>query len=252
MDEEKNNETYIPEQLDDEDFEKEKEEEKRLKKERKNQKKAEKKFISDDEDGVETKHKKSNKKNIFFILLLIIIIVAGCGFYYFKYVKNENGSYPEDSIKDLCAFFNSRNWDRVNELIDIKGYYILGIVLEEEEYTKFDEAYNNFIEDETYTKFIDRLSEYLSLDNEVLTELVSDVKITVNSIENSVKIQNTENLYKIKVNFNVYAQGQSQDMTEDIYVTKVNGEYKIIFGYLPDIILNIYQSGYSYQSYYGN
>ncbi len=245
---------FIPEQLDDEDFEIEKREEKRLKKEKKQNKKIQK--ISEDENGVNenSDEKIFKRKKILAIISSILVIIAVVLILINIINKNfSSAGRPEDCIKDLCAYFNSKNWEKVNELMDFKGYYVLGETLKDGDYTKFYESYKNLdIKNETYTSFTEVIKELSRLDTEVLNEFVGDTKVTVKNILSVIKIQNTEGLYKIKVEFTVSSQGESQDITDVVYVASIDGKYKIVFGYLPDVILNVYRNIYIYLNYYGN
>ena len=131
---EKEKDYFVPEQLDDDDFEKEKLEAKKLKKERKINK-----FQSEISDDEENNHRTFNKKkitNIVTIILVIALVIAGAVWYVMPHEKKV--SEPEQATKDFCAYFNSGNWKKINEFLDLKGYYILGAVLKEEEYTKFE------------------------------------------------------------------------------------------------------------------
>ena len=185
----------IPEQLDDLDFEKEKSENKRLKK---------MKSISDDEEikgSFMKKHKTAVTNSI--AIAILILLIAFVAFYIYN-KNNSTGSKAEECIKDFCAFFNSRNWDEVNSKIDLKGYYVLAGVLEEKDYTKFDKAYSELKNsDKDYSQFSMLMKEWMNIDSDILKSYSGDSRITVNQIENSVKIQNTKNLYKIRVNFRI-------------------------------------------------
>ena len=41
-------------------------------------------------------------------------------------------------------------------------------------------------------------------------------------------------------------------MTDFVYVAKFGDEYKLVYGYLPELVFNLYQTVAAYQNYYGN
>lgn len=238
---------FVPEQLEDDDFEKEKLEDKKLKKLKKINK-----FESQISDDEGYKSKNINKKkfiNIFAIILVIALVIAGGVWYVMPHEKKV--SEPEQAAKDFCAYFNSGNWKKVNEFLDLKGYYILGTVLEESEYTKFDAVYKNLEEvDEDYSQYTETIKTVMDIDEDVLNS-VAKIQIRLNSIEACNKIQNTDSLYKLRINFDYIYNGQAENLTSVIFVSNASGEYKLVYGEWIQEVLNYYQSIYLLQSNYG-
>ena len=244
----KEKEYFIPEQLEDDDFEKEKIEEKRLKKERK--KKKVNQSISDDENiNSKIGDKKKTIRVIFMVIVIILLLVGAIWWYITPHEKK--ASEPEQLAKDFCAYFNSGNWKKINDYLDFKGYYIMGVSLKEEEYPKFDTTYKKFDEqDEKYVQFQTSMSALTNIDDETLGS-VANIQIKINNIEACNKIQGTETLYKLRIDFNYIYNGQSQQSTGIIYVSNASGKYKIVFGDWIETILNFYYSIYNLQNSYG-
>ena len=222
---------FVPEQLDDNDYENEKKEAKKIKKE--------KKF-------------ELNKKQIIKIISLIfIIILIGIGIYLYLNPMEKKATAPEKLAKDFCAYFNSGNWDKLNDMMDLKSYYILGAVLKEADYTEFDKTYKKLKgDDETYLQFKTTMKTIMSIDTEILDEM-GNIQIKLNSIESCNKIQDTDTLYKLRINFDYIYNGQSENVTDVIYVSNASGEYKMVYGEWMKTVLNYYQSIYMIQSNYG-
>jgi hypothetical protein len=259
----------FPEQLEDEDFEKEKNEKKRLKEEKKQAKKQLKKKekndndidndigISDDEAGIKddiksTENKKRKlKKYIPIILVVIIVLLVIAGIV--VYVKNgENGTFnnkPESVIDNFCAYINSGDSKKALEYVDFKSYYIL-YTLDVEDYTKFDETYSEFDESsEDYQYFVDTIDECKNIDSDVYTEILEDYKISLGSVQSVTRIQDTEDLYLIKADLEFSYNGQEESETCSIYVNKIDGQYKIVYGDLADFSLSLLQSVYYITNY---
>ena len=189
---------------------------------------------------------------LFIGIIVLILAIIGVVIYIFNREEVKIGK-PEDVVKDFCAYFNAKNWKKANELLDVDGYYVMTMKLEESEYTKFDETYSNIdSDDQEYQNFVLAIDTIEQADTEMLNELAYDVNITVNNIVSVVKIQNTDYLYKIKAEFLLSAEGQKETVTDTVYVALVDGQYKLVYGYLPDIMITLYQNVYMYQSYYGN
>ena len=221
---------FIPEQLDDNDFEKEKLEEKQARKE--------KKFKFD---------KKQSVKIIFPILFIVLLVV---GIYLYLNPIQKKATAPEKAAKDFCSYFNSGNWKKLNQMMDFKGYYILDSVLKEADYTKFDDAYEDLDEnDNSYAKFCDVMKLLINVDNEALDSYAS-VKINFKNVESCNLIQGTDTLYKLRVSFDYKYNGQTENLMGIIYISNASGEYKMIYGEFIDTVLNFYQSVYMMQSNY--
>ena len=223
---------FVPEQLDDNDFEKEKLEEKKNKKQNK------------------TKLSKSKVKNI--ILIILVICLIAFGVYWYVTPHEKKASEPEQVVKDFCAYLNSGNWNKVNELMDFKGYYTLGAVLEEEsEYVKFDASYRKLSDsDETYNNFVDNMNVLMSIDEETLNS-IAQIQVQINNIQSCNKIQGTDTLYRIIADFNYTENGDVQSVKGVVFVSNISGEYKIVYGDLIGTVLNYYQTIYMLQSNYG-
>lgn len=161
----------------------------------------------------------------------------------------------EAVIRDYCAYFNSADLNKLLTTVDTKGYYIFTTDLKEKDYPKFEEKYENFNEDiEDYKEYTAYLKNCKELDSEIYKAIFEQVQIKVESIESVSKIQNTKDLYSVKVKFRLSANDAStaeQTTTETIYVAKINGEYKIVYGYLTDVLYSLLQTVYMYSQYYG-
>lgn len=223
-------EYFVPEQLDDNDFEKEKIEAKTARKE--------KKF-------------EFNKKQVIKIISFILVIVLiGVGIYLYLNPIQKKATAPEKAAKDFCTYFNNGNWRKLNKLIDYKGYYILGGVLEEAEYTKFDEVYDDLKEtDRQYAEFLDTIDIIMNIDQEALDSYQS-IQIKVRSIDSCNLIQGTETLYKLRVTFDYIYNGQAETITGVVFVSNASGEYRMVFGEWLQTVLNYYQSVYMLQANY--
>ncbi|MBR1540564.1 MAG: hypothetical protein IJ629_05330 [Clostridia bacterium] len=222
---------FVPEQLDDNDFEKEKKEAKKARKE--------KKF-------------ELNRKQIIKIVSIIVVVaLIIAGVYLYLNPVPKKSTAPEQTAKTFCTYFNNGRWSKLNELMDFKGYYVLGAVLEEADYTQFDKAYQKVDEkDETYSKYISSIKYLINLDEDALSSF-ADIQIRLNSIEACNLIQGTETLYKLRVNFDYIYDGQAENVTEAIYISNASGEYKVVFGEWMQTVLNYYQSVYMIQANYG-
>lgn len=223
---------FVPEQMDDEDFEKEKIEEKQARKER--------------------KFEFNKKQCIRLVSILLFIVLIVVGVYLYLNPIQEKATAPEQAAKEFCAYFNSRNWSKVNNMMDLKGYYILGGVLEEADYTKFNNVYDKLDEDDSdYEKFIDTIKVLMNIDQDLL-DSVADFQIKIENVEACNLIQGTESLYKLRVNFSYkYYDGQEKSLVGIVYMSNASGEYKMVFGDWIQTVLNFYQSIYIMQANYG-
>lgn len=222
---------FVPEQLEDNDFEKEKKEAKQARKEKK----------------IEV-NKKLMVKVVSVLLVVALILV---GIYLYLNPIPKKSSISEDFVKEFCSAFNNGKWDKVNNLMDFKGYYILGAVLEEADYTKFDTAYKSLEEDEeTYVNYLQNIKNLTTLDRDSLSSF-ADIQIKLNSVEASNLIQGTRTLYKLRVNFDYIYNGQSENIVDFIYISDISGQYKMVYGEWMQTILNYYQSIYMLQVNYG-
>ena len=225
---------FVPEQLDDNDFEKEKMEKKKAKK----------------EEGFKLNKQVVKHTSVKIVSILLIIAFIGLGIYLYLNPIQRKSTAPEKAAKDFCAYLNAGNWKKVNDLIDFKGFYVLGAVLDEAEYTKFDIAYKNLDEeDETYIKFMETANILTSLDDEDLDSV--SIQIRIKNIEACNKIQSTDTLYKLRVNFDYIYDGQAENMTDVIYLSNASGEYKMVYGEWMQTVLNYYQSIYVIKTSYG-
>lgn len=244
---------FVPEQLEDNDFEKEKLEEKKLKKEGK----VKSEISGDEESTVKT----IDKKKIFNIIavLLVISFIAFEVVWYAIYGKlwsfsldSKKTSEPETVVEEFCSYFNDGNWKKVNSLMDFKGYYVLTEVLKEASYPKFDATYNSLEElDEAYPDYEEYIAEVTNVDEEALENL-SSFKININEIQSCNKIQGTSTLYKIRVNFEYVMNGQKENITGIAYVSNASGKYKIVGGDWMEEILYSYEYIYMMQNGYNN
>lgn len=255
------NDVYIPEQLEDEEFEKEKNKIKEEKAAKKAEKKAKKQSAK--ENIVDVKDKKAyfkkRKQRIITIAIIVAIIVfilvgiAG----YLIYAINR----PENAIEDFVSYINEEDWNNAMNQIDMQGYMTMSLIdLESQEdssisYTDYESKYDNVyneLEDMGYGQIIDIL-EYGEENNvEILENLFAETSFVVNSIDNVERIGDTR-LYKITVNLTITDDtGTYSDKTEtyEMYVAKKDGEYKIVGGTFPAIIYYYYQYNYAYSSYY--
>ena len=255
------NDVYIPEQLEDEEFEKEKNKIKEEKAAKKAEKKAKKQSAK--ENIVDVKDKKAyfkkRKQRIITIAIIVAIIVfilvgiAG----YLIYAINR----PENVIEDFVSYVNEEDWNNAMNQIDMQGYMTMSLIdLESQEdssisYTDYESKYDNVyneLEDMGYGQIIDIL-EYGEENNvEILENLFAETSFVVNSIDNVERIGDTR-LYKITVNLTITDDtGTYSDETEtyEMYVAKKDGEYKIVGGTFPAIIYYYYQYNYAYSSYY--
>lgn len=195
-------------------------------------------------------NKKSLKKYGTMSLIFIIIVVCIAAIYFLR-LNTSKEKKIEKSISNALVAFNGKDWEEFQESFDIKSYYIMSQVLKEEEFTKFDTAYKNLDEkDEDYVSGLEALEECFEVDDEILDALSLDAKVTINNIEACSLIQNTKNLYKLRINFNYLVDGNSTDQTEVLYVANVDGEYKIVYGEFMDFFLNFYQTAWYYSSFY--
>ena len=114
----------------------------------------------------------------------------------------------------------------------------------------FDIAYKNLDEeDETYIKFMETANILTSLDDEDLDSV--SIQIRIKNIEACNKIQSTDTLYKLRVNFDYIYDGQAENMTDVIYLSNASGEYKMVYGEWMQTVLNYYQSIYVIKTSYG-
>lgn len=249
--ENKLNGEYIPEQLEDNDFEKEKEELKKMKKQKKLEKKLEKQKrkginssdneetkdeeVKYDEDGnIILEPKKSKKKLIIIIVSIILILAVIGGLVAYFYISFNR---PENIILDCASYFNEKDWDKYIDCIDFKGYYALGgFYLQKDEYNKFDEVYDKIEDQDTYEVYKNLMDQFLKKKDKLLDTMAKDVTINVTDVESKYKIENTKSLYKVRVKLKVSYQGQTEEVPVDFYVTKIDGKYKIVEGYFPYII----------------
>jgi hypothetical protein len=241
----------FPEQLEDEDFEKEKAEKKRLKKKVKevNAQDDLDSSISDDESGIldeDAKNKKSKKSkkyiSIIAIIILVIAVIAGVVYYIKGGKQTISENKPESALDNFCAYFNSADIKNILNYIDFKGYYIFNTELEAEDYPNFDSVYENFDEtDETYQSYLEFLEECEATDESVYNTAMQEVKIALSKIQSVTKIQDTKNLYLVKADVVISVENQEDTTyTESIYVAKIDGQYKMVYGYFPDIIYSLF------------
>lgn len=274
MDEEKKEkleneeEVFVPEQLDDSDFEKEKEKAKEEKAAKKAAKKAEKMAEKSnleneelDEDGnpikTKRKRKKSEKITIAVIVIIIIALIVGVAGY-LLYSLNR----PENIVRDFISYVNEEDYESAVNCIDMQGYLTMAFIdvkSEEDDssdisYTDYDSYYDSAI-DELEDLGYDEITSALEYGNEnyndILGDLFSSTTITVNSVESTDRIGDT-NLYKVSINLTMSDDtGNYSDETEtyDIYVAKKDGEYKMVGGTFTSAIFYYYEYYYAYSVY---
>ena len=242
---------FIPEQLEDNDFEKERQEQKQLKKSQKNNKQ-----ISDDE---EASVKTVNKKKILNVLA-VILIIAFIIFEIVWYViygklwtfapKSKKTTEPEQLAEDFCEYFNDENWKKINESMDFKGYYVLGSVLQDDAYyPNFDKEYEKLDEnDEEFASYLKTVEILKNIDEEILDD-VAKIKIDLKSIDSCNKIQGTDTLYRLRVTFDYIYNGETQSVTNIIFISNASGEYKMVYGEWMQTVLSYYQSIYLQTNY---
>ena len=234
MDEEKKE--IIPEQPEDNDFEKEKEEIKKAKKEKKLEKKK-KEVIEYDESGNVIK-KKGSKKTVITIIVVLAIIALIIGGIVAYFVINLNK--PENIISDFEKYFNNGQWSETIKCVDIKGLYTLAN-LDESKYTEFDKAYEEAEQDETYIELKEEIERLKDKEESGFSTIFGGSSIKIGKVTSVEKIENTKSLYRIKVEITI--NGNEQELTDiyDIYVTKIDKKYKMVGGELPALIINAYQ-----------
>lgn len=260
---------YIPEQLEDEEFEKEKSKikaekaakkaEKKAKKQAKKAKKSGEVGENIEEDKTKKVDHKKRKQRIVTIAIIVIIIlfiligIAG----YLIYAINK----PENAIEDFVSYINEEDWNNAYNLIDMQGYMTMALIDYESQddsnvsYSDFENKYDNVyneLDDLGYGQLQD-VVEYGEKNNvDLLKTLFSETTFTVNSVDSVEKIGDIK-LYKITVELTIQDNtGSSSDSTDtyEMYVAKIDGEYKIVSGAFPAIIFYYYQYNYAYSSYY--
>lgn len=258
-------EEYVPEQLDDDEFEKEKskikaekEAKKALKKAEKSKKKGEEKEILLDEEGnpIKRKRKKSEKITIAVIVIIILAIVIGVAGYLI-YSLNR----PENAILDFFSYVNEEDWDNAINLVDIRGYLTMTLIDMESEddentsYIDYENKYNTVF-DELAELGYDEVENSLEYGQENYTEIMSglftDTTITVDSVDSVERIGDTD-LYRVSVNLVLSDDtGTYADQTSsyDLYVAKQDGEYKMVGGAFTSMIYYYYETYYAYSTYY--
>lgn len=257
-------EEYIPEQLDDDEFEKEKsrkkaekEAKKALKKSEKAKKKGEEKEVLLDENGnpIKRKRKKSEKITIAVILVIILAIVIGV-VGYLIYSLNR----PENAILDFFSYVNEEDWDNAINLVDIRGYLTMTLIDMESE----DDENTSYIDYESkYNTVFDELAElgYDEVENslkygeenysEIMSGLFTDTTITVDSVDSIERIGETD-LYRVSIKVVLSDDtGNYADQTSsyEIYVAKQDGEYKMVGGAFTAMIYYYYETYYAYSMY---
>lgn len=258
-------EEYVPEQLDDDDFEKEKsklkaekEAKKALKKAEKAKKKAEEKEVLLDEEGnpIKRKRKKSEKITIAVIIVVILAVIIGIAGYLI-YSLNR----PENVIIDFLSYVNEEDWDSAINLIDMQGYLTMTLIdLESEDdsnvsYIDYENKYDTVF-DELADLGYDEISSSLEYGEEnnsdIMSSLFSETTLTVEEVEDVERIGDTD-LYRVAVSIRASDDtGNYSDETAsyDIYVSKMDGEYKMVGGTFPAMIYYYYEYYYAYSSYY--
>ena len=191
--------------------------------------------------------KKYGTMSLIFIIIVICLVVL-----YFLRLNISKEKKIEKSLSNILVAFNGKDWKEFQDSFDLKSYYILSQVLKEEEFTKYDTAYKNLDDkDENYVSRLEAIEECFDVDKEILDALSLDAKVTINNIEACSLIQNTKNLYKLRVNLNYLVDGKSTDQIEVLYMANIDGEYKIVYGEFMDFFLNFYQTAWYYSSFYG-
>lgn len=196
----------------------------------------------DFEKEFEEKKKKSKVKNIIILIVGILLLAAvGFGAYYFI-----SRGTPENVVEDFVLSFNSQDYGKMMSLIDLEGFYALSTTADDEEvdettnlekyYTKFDERYEKAKSEEDCKEFVETISE---IDTETLTEVFEGLEMTITEIEEPVLIQNTKGLYKISINMDMTAEGETVSDKYSFYVNRSNNEYKIVGGEITESILYI-------------
>lgn len=231
-----NEKEFIPEQPEDNDFEKEKEELKKAKKEKKLEKKK-KEVIEYDESGNVIK-KKNSKKIVITIIIVLAIIALIIGGIVAYFVINLNK--PENIISDFEKYFNNGQWSETIKCVDIKGLYTLAN-LDESKYTEFDKAYEEAEKDEMYIQLKEEIESLKDKEEKGFSTLFGGSSIKLGKVTSVEKIENTKSLYRIKVEITI--NGNEQELTDlyDIYVAKIDKQYKMVGGELPALIINAYQ-----------
>ena len=111
--------------------------------------------------------------------------------------------------------------------------------------------YKNIDEtDSSYSSYLETLELLTNIDKETLNS-VAKLQIKLNNIQSCNKIQGTDTLYRLIVNFDYIIDGDSQTATGVLFISNASGEYKMVFGEWMQEVVNYYQSIYMLQSNYG-
>lgn len=253
IEEKSETEEFVPEQLEDEDFEKEKEQAKAEKKAKKLAKKEN--GITDEENG-QVKSKKSSPVKM---IVIIVLILASIGVIAAYFVINLNK--PENAINDFVIYFNKSEWKSVDETIDWQGFLTLALIDDNAQteadaneteavlanYMDYDTKYKTVydeLEEKGYGEIVDLIKAGQNDIETILEAMLSGAQLKVEKIISAEKIEKTESLYKIKTDISVTSGEDKETNTVEIYVAKKDGKYKIVGGYLPTLV---YQSFIYYQ-----
>lgn len=256
-------EEYVPEQLDDDDFEKEKEKEKADKKAKKEAKKLAKKEektngVSDEENGQAVNKKISSPK----MILIIVLILASIGVILAYFAINFNK--PENVANDFIIYFNKGEWKNAEETIDWQGFLTLALIDDEAQtdteedtdnesqvavanYMDYDSRYETIykdLEDKGLNEIVDYIEEARSNVETIMGATLEGSTIKIDKISSVEKIEKTKSLYKIKADITVTGGEQKQSNTVEMYVAKKDGKFKLVGGYLPTLV---YQTFIYYQ-----
>lgn len=194
----------------------------------------------DFEKECEEKKKKSKFKNII-ILIVGLLAIAVVGFLAYYFISRGT---PENVVEDFMISFNSQDYDKMMTLIDLKGFYALSTTADDEEinentnlekyYIKFDKRYQEVGNDDDCKEFVETMSK---VDTESLKDIFEGLEMTITEIDEPVLIQNTKSLYKVSVNIDMTAEGETVSDKYSFYVNRIGNEYKIVGGEITETIL---------------
>lgn len=256
--------SYVPEQLDDDEFEKEKEKKKAAKAAKKAEKKAKKQKeeleLDENVNPKKTKMKKSEKITIILVIIIILAIIGGVAGYLIFALNR-----PENAVKDFTSYISEENWTEADNLIDMQGYLTMLLIASESNssdtsnvsYIDYENKYDNAIADlekmfseKGYSMDFNKILEYgKEHKDEYYKEIFGNAAIKFESA-NVERIGKTS-LYKVTATLTLSAKDGSQaDETTsyEMYVAKKDGKYQVVGGQFVELVFSYYYYYYSLDS----
>jgi len=184
------------------------------------------------------------KKRILSTVLVVILMVSilftltACGD-----KKEEKKDKAQIVVENYFENIGKNQFAKAFEYIDWNAYFM---VENSYEYSKIEEDYDEYVEENK--EYIESLNNTLETFSDYYEDAIKDFEtyeVKLNKVNKSEKVEDTKNIYSVEAEVELTIQETEDDEKEtnketyEIYVIKLEDEYKIIGG-IDDFMNSIY------------